>query len=163
MPDAQRVATDVRRVFDERVGLDAAPLALPHCRVERRELRERLAAAAQLLVRVLATGGYRIVGLEVEVARHQIVEAYEDYLDAFPQFKDMTLVVLDGESIPVLDDAQRAHYGKLAADAAAAIGYEGAGTVEMLRDKDGKLAKLAIQHMELRAPDDSGRRRPMPI
>jgi acetyl-CoA carboxylase biotin carboxylase subunit len=53
---------------------------------------------------------------------------------------------------PVMDDAQRAHYGRLAADAAAAIGYEGAGTVEMLRDQDGKLyfmemnTRLQVEH-----------------
>jgi len=33
-------------------------------------------------------------------------KAYEEHLDAFPQFRDMTLVVLDGESIGRLDDAQ---------------------------------------------------------
>ncbi len=35
-------------------------------------------------------------------------QAYEDYLDAFPQFKDMSIVVLDGESVGTLDDAQAA-------------------------------------------------------
>ena len=38
-----------------------------------------------------------------------------------------------------------------------------AAPVKALRDGDGKLAKLAVQRMELGEPDDSGRRRPLPI
>jgi len=38
-----------------------------------------------------------------------------------------------------------------------------AAPVKVLRDGDGKLAKLAVQRMELGEPDDSGRRRPVPI
>jgi NADPH-dependent glutamate synthase beta subunit-like oxidoreductase/Pyruvate/2-oxoacid:ferredoxin oxidoreductase delta subunit len=38
-----------------------------------------------------------------------------------------------------------------------------AAPVKALRDGDGNLAKLAIQRMELGEPDDSGRRRPIPI
>ena len=38
-----------------------------------------------------------------------------------------------------------------------------AAPVKALRDGDGNLVKLAIQRMELGEPDDSGRRRPIPI
>jgi NADPH-dependent glutamate synthase beta subunit-like oxidoreductase/ferredoxin len=38
-----------------------------------------------------------------------------------------------------------------------------AAPVKVLRDADGKLSKLAVQRMELGEPDDSGRRRPVPI
>jgi NADPH-dependent glutamate synthase beta subunit-like oxidoreductase/Pyruvate/2-oxoacid:ferredoxin oxidoreductase delta subunit len=38
-----------------------------------------------------------------------------------------------------------------------------AAPVKCLRDADGKLSKLAVQRMELGEPDDSGRRRPVPI
>jgi hopanoid biosynthesis associated RND transporter like protein HpnN len=33
-------------------------------------------------------------------------KAYEEHLKAFPQFRDMTIVVLDGESLGAVDDAQ---------------------------------------------------------
>jgi NADPH-dependent glutamate synthase beta subunit-like oxidoreductase/Pyruvate/2-oxoacid:ferredoxin oxidoreductase delta subunit len=38
-----------------------------------------------------------------------------------------------------------------------------AAPVKVLRDGEGKLAKLVVQRMELGEPDDSGRRRPVPI
>jgi len=38
-----------------------------------------------------------------------------------------------------------------------------AAPVKILRDADGKITKLAVQRMELGEPDDSGRRRPVPI
>jgi len=38
-----------------------------------------------------------------------------------------------------------------------------AAPVKVERDADGKLAKLHVQRMELGEPDDSGRRRPVPI
>jgi NADPH-dependent glutamate synthase beta subunit-like oxidoreductase/ferredoxin len=38
-----------------------------------------------------------------------------------------------------------------------------AAPVKILRDSDGRLNKLVVQRMELGEPDDSGRRRPVPI
>jgi thioredoxin reductase/ferredoxin len=38
-----------------------------------------------------------------------------------------------------------------------------AAPVKVIRDGDGKIQKLAVQRMELGEPDDSGRRRPVPI
>jgi NADPH-dependent glutamate synthase beta subunit-like oxidoreductase/ferredoxin len=38
-----------------------------------------------------------------------------------------------------------------------------AAPVKVVRGEDGKIAKLVIQRMELGEPDDSGRRRPVPI
>jgi len=38
-----------------------------------------------------------------------------------------------------------------------------AAPAKIIRDGDGKVVKMAIQHMELGEPDSSGRRRPMPI
>ena len=38
-----------------------------------------------------------------------------------------------------------------------------AAPVKVIRDADGKITKLAVQRMELGEPDDSGRRRPVPI
>lgn len=53
---------------------------------------------------------------------------------------------------PVLDAAERDDLGRRAAAAAASIGYRGAGTVEFLRNTDGKLyfmemnARLQVEH-----------------
>ncbi|GAB4373202.1 MAG: acetyl-CoA carboxylase biotin carboxylase subunit [Acidobacteriota bacterium] len=53
---------------------------------------------------------------------------------------------------PALDPDTRAEYGARAAQAAAAIGYRSAGTVEMLRDADGHLyfmemnTRLQVEH-----------------
>ncbi|MBU1073032.1 FAD-dependent oxidoreductase, partial [bacterium] len=38
-----------------------------------------------------------------------------------------------------------------------------AAPAKMIRDGDGKVVKMVVQHMELGEPDDSGRRRPVPI
>ncbi|MCP4572644.1 MAG: FAD-dependent oxidoreductase [bacterium] len=38
-----------------------------------------------------------------------------------------------------------------------------AAPAKIIRDENGKVVKMAVQHMELGEPDDSGRRRPVPI
>ena len=41
-------------------------------------------------------------------------QAYSDYLDAFPQYRDTTLVVLTGQSVDLVSDAQRLLADRLA-------------------------------------------------
>ncbi len=55
---------EVRRVFNERLPLDAAPLAQPSATGERHQLEAELAQATRTLVRTLNAGGYRVVGME---------------------------------------------------------------------------------------------------
>jgi acetyl-CoA carboxylase biotin carboxylase subunit len=60
--------------------------------------------------------------------------------------------LLEEAPSPVLDPATRAETGARAAEAALAIGYTSAGTVEFLRDKDGSLyfmemnTRLQVEH-----------------
>jgi len=56
-------------------------------------------------------------------------QAYEDYLDTFPQFRDMSIVVLDGDSVGTLEDAQAdlAAVMRTRSDVAASVYAPGAG------------------------------------
>jgi acetyl-CoA carboxylase biotin carboxylase subunit len=60
--------------------------------------------------------------------------------------------LLEEAPSPALDSKQRAKTGKLAAEAALAIGYTSAGTMEFLRDADGRLyfmemnTRLQVEH-----------------
>lgn len=64
-PEAARLA--MAAAFEARVGLDAAPLAIPRKMRQRQDLQRRLVTAAGRLAEVLAAGGYEIAGLEVEI------------------------------------------------------------------------------------------------
>jgi ATP-dependent helicase/nuclease subunit B len=67
LPDAETAVRSVGLAFDERLPLDAAPLAQPMKIVDRQRLRDSLCAATRVLVNALQAGGYRIHGIEVEV------------------------------------------------------------------------------------------------
>jgi hypothetical protein len=65
--DAQAAADAVGSCIDERIPLDAAPLAQPAVTAERIELRSELVAATKVLVEALHAGGYQVVGFEQEI------------------------------------------------------------------------------------------------
>lgn len=67
LPDPDEAAGAVVDRFDERVALDAAPLAQPDRLAERRQLRAELEAAVRLLVGVLQRGGYEVVRGEAPI------------------------------------------------------------------------------------------------
>ena len=67
LPDTETAVRAVGSAFDERLPLDAAPLAQPMKIVERQRLRYSLRAATRVLVNALRAGQYRIHGIEVEV------------------------------------------------------------------------------------------------
>jgi len=93
--DPNRVAAEVVRVFEQRVGLDAAPLAQPQCRVERARLKARLAAAARLLATVLRDGGYRVVGTEVATTGELDGRALDGAMDCLVRRPDGAEAVID--------------------------------------------------------------------
>jgi RecB family exonuclease len=63
-PTPAAAAKAVEGIFDDRVGLDAAPLATPAETAARHRLRAELSAAAKTLVKALRAGGYRFAGFE---------------------------------------------------------------------------------------------------
>ncbi|MDY0002414.1 MAG: PD-(D/E)XK nuclease family protein, partial [Polyangia bacterium] len=67
LPSVEAALGQVGQVFDERLPLDAAPLALPAKAVQALELRQQLLSATSTLVSALAAGGYRVAGMEVPV------------------------------------------------------------------------------------------------
>jgi len=67
LPPVEEAVAKVERLFDERLELDAAPLAQSDKYRERQSLRRELAHATRVLIGTLASGGYRVKGIEVEV------------------------------------------------------------------------------------------------
>lgn len=53
--------------FDQRIALDAAPLAQPDKYPERQRLRHEVERSTRVLIQMLASGGYSIVGIEEEL------------------------------------------------------------------------------------------------
>jgi hypothetical protein len=67
VPDPEAAEQMVRRVFAERLSLDAAPLAQPARILEKLELAEELVRATRTLVEALRSGAYRVAGMELSV------------------------------------------------------------------------------------------------
>lgn len=67
LPPVEEAVARVERLFDERLELDAAPLAQSDKYRERQSLRRELAHATRVLISTLASGGYRVKGIEVDV------------------------------------------------------------------------------------------------
>jgi ATP-dependent helicase/nuclease subunit B len=67
LPTEDEAARLVEQTFDERLPLDAAPLAQPEKRVESLRLKNELVKAARLFVQTLTAGGYRSVNIEEPV------------------------------------------------------------------------------------------------
>ena len=68
LPPVNAAIDKVLEVFDNRITLDAAPLAQPDKFLERQKLRNELEHATRVLIGTLASGGYRIKGIEVDVS-----------------------------------------------------------------------------------------------
>ena len=85
----------VCEVFDERLPLDAAPLAQPKLAGDRRRLREELSSATRTLVRALAAGRYRIVGIEAEVEATATGKDLSGWIDCLAEREDGEEAVID--------------------------------------------------------------------
>lgn len=67
LPPVDQAVARVGKIFDERIGTDAAPLAQPARVAERIKLRAELLRATECLIKALHAGGYRIKAMEERV------------------------------------------------------------------------------------------------
>lgn len=134
-PDEDEVLDDVGRTFDERVHLDAAPLAHPAMSPERGELRDELQDAVRTLVDVLNRGDYRVVEAEApieatldgrsvggsidSVFENEEGEAIVDFKHAGSKYRDS---LADGEALQLAVYA-RARAEQTDADELPPVGY----------------------------------------
>jgi hypothetical protein len=95
LPSATDVLARVADVFDSRLPLDAAPLALPDQATARAKLREEILSAVATLMRALESGGYRIRGIEVEVEGTAFGKAMTGWIDCVAVRDDGSEAIID--------------------------------------------------------------------
>ncbi|MFT7643338.1 MAG: ATP-dependent helicase/nuclease subunit B, partial [Pirellulaceae bacterium] len=96
--DLPSVADAVARVtatFDERLPRDAAPLAQPDKYFERERLRSELGNATRVLVGTLASGGYHIKGIEVELSGEAFGKPLKGWIDCVAERDNGDEAVID--------------------------------------------------------------------
>jgi hypothetical protein len=95
LPSADAAADEVGRVFDERLALDAAPLAQRAQLIQRTHLRNQLKNATRVLVRTLSGAGYHIVGIEVPVENEAFGKALNGSIDCLAARDDGSEAIID--------------------------------------------------------------------
>ena len=110
LPSAAEAADRVQQVFEERLPLDAAPLAQPDKLIDRQKLRNELLSATRVLVDALSAGGYRIVGIEVEVSKNVFGKTLNGSIDCVAARDD------GGEAIVDFKYSGREKYRKMVSE-----------------------------------------------
>ena len=95
LPSVTDAVAAVTATFEERLALDAAPLAQPDKYLERQRLLSELENATRVLVSNLASGGYRIVGLEVELDGSAFGKSLVGWIDCLAQREDGQQAIID--------------------------------------------------------------------
>ena len=95
LPSIETAVAKALAVFDERLPLDAAPLAQPKKYLERQRLRSQLENATRIFVSTLATGGYQIVGIEVELAGNAFGKPLNGWIDCVAKRDDGDEAIID--------------------------------------------------------------------
>ena len=95
LPTVDEAVTEVLTEFDERLPLDAAPLAQPNRYFERQQLRSEMENATRVFVETLASGGYRIVGIEVELVGEAFGKSLNGWIDCLAEREDGTQAIVD--------------------------------------------------------------------
>ncbi len=95
LPSPDAAATAVVSTFNERIPLDAAPLAQPDRLADRQKLCDELEKATRVLVETLAVGRYRIAGVEVEVKAEAFGKALTGWIDCLAVRDDGREAIVD--------------------------------------------------------------------
>ena len=95
LPTVENAVAAVAKTFAERLPLDAAPLAQPDKYFERQRLRSELENATRVLVGALKSGGYRIVGIEVELSGHAFGKPLNGWIDCVAERESGDEAVID--------------------------------------------------------------------
>ncbi len=95
LPAIDEAATAVVEMFDERLPLDAAPLAQPDKYFECQRLRSELENATRVLVGTLENGGYRITGIEVELSGEAFGKSLNGSIDCVAERDDGEEAIID--------------------------------------------------------------------
>lgn len=95
LPTPDDAVALLRSVFEERLPLDAAPLAQPKRRLDTELLRGELERSTRLLVETLARGGYSIAGFEVEVEGNALGRPLSGRIDCLARRTDGAEAVID--------------------------------------------------------------------
>lgn len=95
LPAIDEAVSRVTTAFDERLPRDAAPLAQPDKYAERQRLRSELENATRILIGTLASGGYRIVGIEVELSGEAFGKSLNGWIDCVAQRENGEEAIVD--------------------------------------------------------------------
>jgi len=95
LPAVEDAVAAVVATFDERLPLDAATLAQPNKYFECQRLRRELENATRVLVGTLASGGYRITGIEVELTGEAFGKSLNGRIDCVADRKDGEEAIID--------------------------------------------------------------------
>jgi hypothetical protein len=95
LPSPEEAVALIGQLFDDRLHLDAAPLAQPHQLRDRKRLRAELANATRVLITALAFGGYRIMGIEVDIEGAAFGKKLGGSIDCLAEHNDGHEAVID--------------------------------------------------------------------
>lgn len=95
LPSVDEARARTEQIFDERLPLDAAPLAQAERLDERQRLLDELQNATRVLVETLSAGKYCIVGMEVEISKDAFGKKMGGRIDCVAARDDGTEAVID--------------------------------------------------------------------
>ena len=95
LPTVDEAVSRVLAAFDERLPLDAGPIAQPNKYFERQQLRSEMENATRVFVGTLASGGYRIAGIEVELSGEAFGKTLNGWIDCLAERDDGSQAIVD--------------------------------------------------------------------
>lgn len=95
LPAVEEAVARVEALFDERVELDAEPLAQSDRYRDRQSLRKELSYATRVLINTLASGGYRIKDIEATVQGHAFGKPLVGSIDCLVERVDGDEAIID--------------------------------------------------------------------